>query len=236
MPQCGSTDHFIKDCPQWKNEKSKGKTREAGRMPKKGNFRTDFRKAMIAAWDDTESEAETEVPVEEETANLCLMASHEETKEREVMSSSSSPKHLFSLSKDKLIKLFLETQEKLEEKTAKCLQIEKDLKLSKDHISYLNTFRIDVQSRFFDLLDKNVILKEQLEKIKQEFIIFNIEKNQNKLLELKWDENDKSTHVFSTEFQEMKLKLESCERENKYLKDQLNLKGKGKSMKFPNGF
>ena len=31
---------------------------------------------LIAAWGDTESEAEIEVLVEEETANLCLMASH----------------------------------------------------------------------------------------------------------------------------------------------------------------
>ena len=115
---------------------------------------------MIAAWGDTESEAETEATMEEETANLCLMASHEESKEKEVMSSGPSPKHLSNISKNKLIKLLLETQEKLDEKTAKCLQIEKDLNLSEDHISYLNSFRIDVQSRFFDLLDKNIILKE----------------------------------------------------------------------------
>ena len=29
--KCGNTDHFIKDCPQWKNEKGKGKAREAER-------------------------------------------------------------------------------------------------------------------------------------------------------------------------------------------------------------
>ena len=32
--KCKSTEHFIKDCPLWKNEKGKGKTREAGRPPK----------------------------------------------------------------------------------------------------------------------------------------------------------------------------------------------------------
>ena len=26
--KCGSTNHFIKDCPMWKNEKGKGKARE----------------------------------------------------------------------------------------------------------------------------------------------------------------------------------------------------------------
>ena len=32
----------------------------------------------------------------------------------------------------------METQEKLDEKTAICLQIEKDLKSSNDHVSYLS--------------------------------------------------------------------------------------------------
>ena len=62
----GCTDHFIKDCPQWKNENSKGKERETGRLPMKGNFnKIDFRKAMIAAWGQSESKDEIEVPVEE---------------------------------------------------------------------------------------------------------------------------------------------------------------------------
>ena len=28
----GSTEHFIKDCPMWKNEKGKGKARDSGRL------------------------------------------------------------------------------------------------------------------------------------------------------------------------------------------------------------
>ena len=91
-----------------------------------GYFKTDFRKAMIAAWGDTESEAETKVTLEEETKNLCLMATHqnkiEESKEHEVMSSSSFPKHLFKFSKNKLITLLLATQEKLDEQITKNLQ------------------------------------------------------------------------------------------------------------------
>ena len=73
--KCGSTDHFIKDCPIWKNEKVKEKARDTGRLQNKGNLnKTDFRKAMIAAWGESESDAETENPEEEETTNLCLMA------------------------------------------------------------------------------------------------------------------------------------------------------------------
>ena len=32
---------------------------------------------MISAWGESESDAETENPEEEETANLCLIATHE---------------------------------------------------------------------------------------------------------------------------------------------------------------
>ena len=39
-------------------------------------------KAMIAAWGESKSDAETENPKEEETTNLCLMASHESKDEK----------------------------------------------------------------------------------------------------------------------------------------------------------
>ena len=91
------------------------KARETGRLPMKGNLsKTDFRKAMIAAWGEFESEAKIEKPVEEDTTNLCLMASHDsktvKSKGKEVMSSSSFPKHLFSLDKYKFIELLMETR------------------------------------------------------------------------------------------------------------------------------
>ena len=96
----------------------------------KGNLnQTDFRKAMIAAWGESESEAEREIPVEEETTNLCLIALHdsknEESKGKEVISSNSFLNQLFSLDKYKLIELLMETQDKLKEKSVKCLQIER---------------------------------------------------------------------------------------------------------------
>ena len=185
----------------------------------KGNFnKTDFHKAMIATWGESESEAETEVLVEEETANLCLMASHhskaEKSKEKEVMSSNSFPNHLFKFDKYKLFKLLMETQEKLDENAVKCLQIEKDLKTSKDHVFYLNSFRSDVQNKFFDLLDQNIILKETLERVKQEYFVLNVELNQYKSLGLNKDLNDISIHAFSTDFQKIKLDLESNKIDN----------------------
>ena len=106
-------------------EKGKGQEK-TGRLPIKGNLNeTDFCKAMIAAWGESEIEIETENPVEEETTNLCLMVSHdsktEKFKGKEVMSSSSFPYYLFSLDEYKLIELLMETQEKLEENSVKCL-------------------------------------------------------------------------------------------------------------------
>ena len=107
--KCGSTDHFIKDCPMWKNEKA----RDTGRLPNK----TDFRKPMIAASGESKSDAETENPEEEETANLCLMDSHEskneKSKGKEVKSFNSFPNHLFKLNRYKLVELLIETQDKL---------------------------------------------------------------------------------------------------------------------------
>ena len=90
-----------------------------------------------------------------------------------------------------------------------------------------------MQSRFFNLLDQNVILKETIEKLKQEFIILNVEINQYKKLGLRRDVNDVSTYMFSTAFQKLKLKLESCEKENENLKNKLNLKGEGKINEVP---
>ena len=127
----------------------------------------------------------------------------------------------------------MQTQDILNEKTATCLQIEKDLKTSKDHVSYLNSVRSDVQDSFFILLDDNVMLKEALEKVKEENIILNVELNQYKLLGLNKDLNDLSLRDFSTEYQKLKLDLESTKIENEKLKLEINSRGKGKIKEVP---
>ena len=95
------------------------------------------------------------------------MATHDEKpKGKEVLSSNSFPNHLYRRKKYELIKFLLETQDKLYKRTATCHQIEKDLENCKDHVSYRNFFSSEMQNRFFDLLDQNVMLKETLEKVK----------------------------------------------------------------------
>ena len=87
---------------------------------------------MIVAWEESESDDETENPEEEETANLCLMASHEskneKSKGKQVKSSNSFSNHLFKLNRYKIIELLMETQDKLKECNNKCLQLEKTLR------------------------------------------------------------------------------------------------------------
>ncbi|XP_057543344.1 uncharacterized protein LOC130821570 [Amaranthus tricolor] len=126
--EAANTDQFIKDCPMWKNEKGKEKAREIGRLPTKRNLnKTDFCKAMIAVWGESESDAEIENPEEEEKTNLCLMASHEskneKSKGKEVKSSNLFPNHLFKLNRYKLIELLMEAHDKLKESNDKCLQL-----------------------------------------------------------------------------------------------------------------
>ena len=64
---------------------------------------------MIAAWGESESEAETENPEEEETTNLCFMATHEskevKSKGKQVNIFNSFSVHPSNLSKNKLIEL-----------------------------------------------------------------------------------------------------------------------------------
>ena len=153
---------------------------------------------------------------------------NEKFKRKKVMSFNSLLNHLFSLDTYKLIELLMETQEKLKENSVKCLQIEKDLKISKDHVSYLNTFRSDVQNKFFNLLDQNITLKETFKRVKQENIILNVVLTQYKLLGLKKNFNDISIYDFSSDFQKLKIDLESSKAQNEKLKLELNSRGKGK--------
>ena len=165
------------------------------------------------------------------------MASHdsktEKPKGKEVMFSSLFHNHVFSLNKHTLIELLMETQRKLDENSVKCLQTEKDLKISKDHIFYLNSFRFDVQNRFFNLQDQNITLKETLERVKQENIILNVELTQYKLLGFNKDINDISIHDFSIDFQKLKTDLESNKAQNEKLKLELNSRGKVKIKDVP---
>ena len=152
------------------------------------------------------------------------------------MSSNLFPNHLFSLEKYKLIEFLMETQDKLEENSVKCLQIEKDLKISKDHVSYLNYFRSDIQNKFFNLLDQNITLKETLERVKQVNIILNVELTQYKLLGLNKDVNDLPIHDFSIDFQKLKIDLEFSKAQNEKLKLELIQEEKGKSKMYLNRF
>ena len=59
------------------------------------------------------------------------------------------------------------------------------------------------------MLDQNISLKETLERVKKENIILNDELNQNKLLGLNKELNDTSINDLCTDFQKLKINLES---------------------------
>ena len=71
--KCGESDHMIKDCPTWKNIKSK---------EKRERTKHDYKQAMLAAcgWGDLEipidSESEAEEEEEEPKANVCLSSNN----------------------------------------------------------------------------------------------------------------------------------------------------------------
>ena len=74
------------------------------------------------------------------------MATHEgkedKSKGKQVNTSYTLSDHPSKMSKNKLIGLLKETQIKLENCNDKCIQLEKELKVSKDHISYLMAIAI----------------------------------------------------------------------------------------------
>ncbi|XP_021723961.1 uncharacterized protein LOC110691350 [Chenopodium quinoa] len=212
----GNTDHFIKECPLWESEKGKGKMKEHGKSNTPNFSKSDYRKAMIAAWGDTSSEDEEE-STEEEMANLCLMAKHSESAKK---------------SKDKLISLLIETLDEYKEICLKLGQNEKALEIYKDHMKYLNSSRTDVQGRFFDLLDRNTMLKETLERVKTENIMLNVELTQYKLLFTNIDSNSAlqlPLVTFNDDLENLKKELQVTKDKNESLKKDLERARNNKS-------
>ncbi|XP_021728203.1 uncharacterized protein LOC110695259 [Chenopodium quinoa] len=118
--KCGSKDHFIKDCPVQDGEKGKTKGKEQSKESRvyKPYFTKDnVKKAMLAAWGDTDSEEEEEDQPSEETAHLCLMAKTDEAAKLKELESEVwfSYNQLIHLSKENLIDTVLEIQEDLKE-------------------------------------------------------------------------------------------------------------------------
>lgn len=223
--KCGSTNHFIKECPLWESEKGKGKEADQSRNSKPNFSKTNFRKAMISTWGESSSEEEEQEHTDDEVANLCLMAKHDD----EVVI---QPSYLKSLSKDKLISLLLETLDEYKELCAKLRQAEKATGICRDHVKYLNSLRNDVQGRFFELLDKNIMLKESLERVKSENIMLNIELTQYKMLCTNID-SCRSTEVplimFNNELEHVKKEIKETNDKNEKLEKDLEIARKSKN-------
>lgn len=75
----GGLDHFNKEFPLWETEKGKGNSKEKGKEQRSFS-KTDMRKAMVAAWGESDSDEDQEQP-EEDTTHLYLMAKDDDFEE-----------------------------------------------------------------------------------------------------------------------------------------------------------
>ena len=75
--KCESPNHFIKECPQWDTKKGKGKFKERNKDQPKPFSKIEMKRAIIAAWGESDFKEEQE-QAEEETAQLFLMAKSED--------------------------------------------------------------------------------------------------------------------------------------------------------------
>ncbi|XP_021717826.1 uncharacterized protein LOC110685579 [Chenopodium quinoa] len=148
--KCGSKDHFIKDRPVQDGEKGKTKGKEQSkdsRVYKPYFTKDNVKKAMLAAWGDTDSEEEEEDQPSEETAHLCLMAKTDEAAklkelESELWFSYNQLKHL---SKENLINTVLEIQEDLKELHRSKQISDKALVTYKENSEWVDNMKFDIQ-------------------------------------------------------------------------------------------
>ena len=72
--KCGESGHMIKDCPTWKNIKSKEKQNKS---------KNDHKQALLASygWGDLDEGCDDQSEEDEEEANICL-SSHEDKPEK----------------------------------------------------------------------------------------------------------------------------------------------------------
>ncbi|XP_021747150.1 uncharacterized protein LOC110713000 [Chenopodium quinoa] len=228
--RCGSKDHFIKDCPVQDGEKGKTKGKEQSKESKVYNpyfTKENVKKAMLAAWGDTDSKEEEDQPLEE-TAHLCLMAKTDEAAklkelESEVWFSYNQLKHL---SKENLINIVLEIQEDLKELHRSKQQSDKSLVTYKENSEWVDNMKFDIQYRFFSLFDDNKNLKETIENLKQDNILLNVE------LSLKLSVDAPNSEVPPPtdypNFEKLKHDLEDLKTDKARLEGELERARKGK--------
>ncbi|XP_021750214.1 uncharacterized protein LOC110715901 [Chenopodium quinoa] len=227
--KCGSLEHFIRECPLWDTEKGKGKAKEQV----KNNYnktpfnKTDIRKAMIAAWGDSESEDEEKQP-EEETAHLCLMAKRDEKAYNDELAKEVflDPNVLKTYTKDALIDLVFELEDDWTHTSIRLGECQRALKVCKEHSTWIENQQTDVQSRFFELFDKNLLLKEINEKLKFENIMVNEELTQYKLAnaEVSPSSSSESLPKFNEDFEKLKYDLDKLRIEKVKLEKELELR------------
>ena len=114
---------------------------------------------------------------EEEIDLICLAAKTAEQRKDSVLEVSPAliQEQINKLCVSRLQELLIETLDEYKEICDHVSKLENALKTSKEHGNWLRTNRIDIENRFFNLLDENTKLKEAWEKVKDENIFLNVE-------------------------------------------------------------
>ncbi|XP_021734165.1 uncharacterized protein LOC110700891 [Chenopodium quinoa] len=230
--RCGSEEHLLRYCPNPKeDEKANYKGKEQNKYYKSSFSKEDVRKSMMAAWGNSDSEDEGEGESIEETANLCLMAkANNEARLKELESEVwYDYRQLKHLNKENLMDIILELQEDCKELNRSKFQTDQALKIHKEHSEWVDNMKDDVQNRLFDLYDKNVLLKEQVEKLKHDNILLNVELAQ---LKLGIDFPDTEVPIANQlpNFEKLKSDLEEVKIKNQTLEEELARARKGKEV------
>ncbi|XP_021718849.1 uncharacterized protein LOC110686539 [Chenopodium quinoa] len=214
--KCGSPDHFIRDCSLWE------------KFSKANYQKSDMRKAMIAAWGDSESEEEDDDQPKEETANLCLMAKSDDEKsyleelQKEVFL---DPKQLKTLYKDVLIDICLEEEEFFRDTCVKLNKCEKALKVCKEHGAWLETTYAKSQRKLRELDFKYKHITKIADRIKNESILLNVELTQYKLIHSDISSSSSSSNQllkFNVDFENLKNELSTLKTQKDQLESELN--------------
>lgn len=71
--------------------------------------------------------------------------------------------------------MLLHSQHNYREVSLKLNHVENALKVAKEHSAWLSNLRSSTERRFFELFDKNRVIQEALEKVKNENFLLNME-------------------------------------------------------------
>jgi gag-polypeptide of LTR copia-type/Zinc knuckle len=153
--ECGSTDHIVKDCPKRKKQTFQ-----------KRFSNKNVRKAMMAAWGDSEDESE-----EEEEVNLCLMANETDSDSDEDDTEVNLETLIASIplmSKNMLVDVLKDLFEDYMEVCNVNRKLKNDLQEKHDLLSKVETSSVEALGKLDQCMMAKTELEKQIQNLKAE--------------------------------------------------------------------